>query len=301
MREHEDTMSAIHDSKLAYMLREQGETDEEIASLLPALEALTRWKVPELAAADTQRLLSALAPLLPAHEVFVPRQSPVRDALERQQAGTPLATLRTTFDLALAQVGLMRPPFWIASAFISALGVLVLFLGARTGEATMLRALGPLLATLGVSAVFRSVRLRTLEIELSCPVSPVRLALIRLALVLGYDVLLGLILSVVLWTMRESGSGSSILALMLHWLAPLLAVSGVAVMLSVRLRTEIATTLSYALWLSLLALTLSEEQPGRLGALLESGEPILALLGVGLLAWGIARLRGAMPLMLPRG
>ena len=286
--------------KLADALREQGESAQDIASLLPALEALAHWKAPAPTQEDTQQLIETLVPLLRVRDApSRPGLSAVRAARERQMRSKG-AWLGQMLDVAFAQVGLLRPSFWLASAFLTGLGMLVLFYYEGVQVAAVLRALGPLLAILGVSAVFRSVRLRTLEIELSCPISPMRLALARLALVLGYDIALGLVLSLGLWAAREPGVGSSVVTLMLHWLAPLLAVSGVALLFSLRLPTEAAAGLAYGLWLSLLAFSLAEGAPGRLRALLESGEGVLALFGLGLLAIGIARSRVAVPHMLPR-
>lgn len=286
---------------LEEVLREQGEPEEGIASLLPVLGSLQQWQAPEPTREDTQRLVELLVPLMLAPEDRPPGRalSPVRAARE-QLVSSKGAWLGRALDVAYAQVGLLRLQFWVASAFLTVLGMFVLLYNGSIHEATVLRASGPLLAVVGVSAVFRSVRLRTLEIELSCPISPMRLALIRLALVLGYDMVLGLVLSLGLWAVREQGPGSDVVTLMLHWLAPLLAVSGLALLFSVRLPTEVAALLAYVLWLSVLALSLAEEAPGRLRPLLESGESILALAGVVLLALGIARSRAAVPLLLPR-
>ncbi|HEX8221028.1 MAG TPA: hypothetical protein VF914_17690 [Chloroflexia bacterium] len=287
--------------QLPDLLREQGESEEAIASLLPALEALRQWEAPAPTQADTQRLIEMLAPLLPTPEGRPSARvlSPVRAAREhlmRRKGAWPGRML----DVAFAQVGLLRLPFWIASAFLTLLGMLVLFSNDSIHEATVLRALGPLLAVLGVSAVFRSARLRTLEIELSCPISPVQLALVRLALVLGYDIGLGLVLSLTLLAVRAPETRADVVTLMLHWLAPLLSVSGLALLFSVRLSAEVAAGLAYALWLAVLAISLTEEAPGRLRPLLDSGEAVLALAGMGLLALGIARSRATVPLLLPR-
>jgi hypothetical protein len=282
-------------------LREQGEREEDIPSLLPTLEALEQWKSPVPSQVDTQRLVELLVSYLPVPGGRAAGRtlSPVRAAREQQMLSRG-ARLGWMLDVGVAQVGLLRPSFWIASVFLSLLGMLVLYYDASLHEATLLRALGPLFAVLGVSSVFRSVRLRTLEMELSCPISPMRLALIRLALVLGYDIGLGFAISLGLGTIRDPGPGSNVVTLMLHWLAPLLAVSGLALLLSLRLSAEVAAGLAYGLWLSVLAFSLIEEAPGRLRPLLESGEAVLALSGVALLALGILRSQAAVPRLLPR-
>src|SRR5258707_1286704 len=82
-----------------------------------------------------------------------------------------------------------------------------------------------------IPAVLRGVGLGAGECEIACPASPVQLTLARLAVVLGYDVALGLCLSVVGW-LRAMHAGASFLAVTLHWSMPLLLVAGLALVLS---------------------------------------------------------------------
>jgi hypothetical protein len=166
----------------------------------------------------------------------------------------------------------------------------------------MLRALGPLLAVLSVSSIMRSRQLGVLELELSCPVSPLQLALARMVVVLGYDTGLGLGLSVVLWA---SGQGRGLAegnlgVLILHWLAPLLLVSGVALLLSLKLPALAAGTIAYAAWLSMLVLALSEREQGFFTVLLSNGEALMLTVGAVLLAASVLGARLGVPALLSR-
>ncbi len=117
-------------------------------------------------------------------------------------------------------------------------------------EELLLRASGPFLAYLGTIIAFRGAAVRALECELVCLPSPVQLALARLVIVLGYDVGLGLALSLALW----AGGASQVLALTLSWLMPLLLVAGLALLLSLRLSIQAAASVAYGSWLAVLAI-----------------------------------------------
>jgi hypothetical protein len=193
----------------------------------------------------------------------------------------------------------LRPSFWLASALITLLGLLVV-LPADAGQyqaelqAFVLRASGPLLAGVGIAGIFRSARLGVLEIEMSCPISPLRLTLARLVVVLAYDLLLGLLMSLAFWlqaawTQQAEATAANLTVLTLHWLAPLLLVAGLCLALSARLRPEIAVIISYAGWMSLLSLTIAEREMA--GNLLASSELAIAIVGIALLAVGLLRMR----------
>ncbi|MEO8288270.1 MAG: hypothetical protein ABI670_17735 [Chloroflexota bacterium] len=319
------TSPAVSDTiRLAAMLREQGEEEQDIATLARALSRLQEWQAPAPTAVETTRLLSALTPLLPTTSTalttsispasptvptvptvpIVPavrsvvEPSPVRQALLSQSV-RPQRELTLFFNVALAQVGLLRPAFWIASAAIVLVGTLAVLSGLSVDQAFTLRALGPLLAVISINSLVRSANLRVLEIEMSCPVSPVKLALARLMVVLGYDIALGLIMSLLLW--GTQGAGASLLRLTLHWLAPLLLVAGAALLLSIRMHPAAAASTAYAGWLLVLSAAMLEGKEGVLTALLTQGELVLLIVGGCLLFASLLSVRKGMPAMLQRG
>ena len=152
-------------------------------------------------------------------------------------------------------------------------------------QTLILRAAGPLLAALSVSAVYRSARLRVLELELACLLSPLRLALARLFVTLSYDLILGLLMSGII---LAGGGGAVLFLAHLHWLAPLLLVAGVALALSIRLPAGVAAVpAAYAGWLALLTPTIGERGQGVVSSALGAAEGALALLGLTLIAVAI--------------
>jgi hypothetical protein len=262
-------------------LREQGATPAESADLLPAVQRLSEWRAPEPVPADTQRLLARLRTELTA-------PSPVRQAI-RENRDHRISFLLTA---ARAQVSLFGLRFWLLSAFITAIGAAVVLSKVVPDQLVVLRASGPLLAYLGTIVAFRGRGSRVLELELACLPSPLQLAVARLVIVLGYDVALGLVLSLVLWA---SGTGQ-VLVLTLSWLMPLFLVAGLALLLSLRLPLEAAASLAYASWLAILALiTTSNLETFLLGPQLS----LLGCVGSALLIIALLRLHADMHRLLP--
>jgi hypothetical protein len=263
-------------------LHEQEATPEECADLLPALQRLSEWQAPQPSAADTRRLLAYLTPALP-----VP--SPVRQAI-REYRQRHISLL---LSIARAQVSLLGLEFWLVSALITLLGVIVVLSRLLPDQELVLRASGPLLAYLGTIIAFRGKDARVLELELVCLSSPLQLALARLVIVLGYDVGLSLALGLALWA---GGSGQA-LALTLSWLMPLLLVAGLALLLSLRLSMPAAASVAYGCWLAFLAISTASP----LQTLLLS--PALLILpgciGLALLAVALLRLHAEMHRLLP--
>lgn len=218
---------------LAAALREQDLPEEEVRALAPVLARLAAWEAPAPTPADSARLVARLAPLLPA-------PSPIRAAVRARQRGVG-SYLRAQLGGVALQASLFRPWFWLSSAAIVALG-LVLLLQTSLNRALLLELLGPALSYLAVAAACRAAPARTLELELACPVSATQLTLTRLLIVLSYDVALGLLLSL--------APGGGMLSLTLHWLAPLLLVSGVALLLSGRLGVHLAVGVATFGWVA---------------------------------------------------
>ncbi len=271
--------------QLAEALREQGVAPEELANLVLAVHRLSEWQAPRPSPADTQRLLVRLATALPA-------LSPVRQAIRahRQRQGAGVRWLLAT---ARIQVSLFGPAFWLVSALVTLLGAGVVLSKVLPDQGLLLRASGPFLAYLGTSIAFRGTTARALECELVCPPSPLQLALARLVVVLGYDVALGLALSLALWV----GGTEQVAALMLSWFMPLLLVAGLALALSLRLSIQVAASLAYGGWLAALAMDANVNLP--LLRLTPATDALLGGIGLALLAVALLRLPTDMPRLLP--
>ena len=272
--------------QLAEALREQGVAPDELAALLPTVSRLSEWQVPPPSPAETQRLLASLRTALPQPSLV--RQA-IRARWQRQGAG-----LRWLLDLARTQVSLFGPAFWLASVLVTLIGAGAVLGSKPAIQASLLSASGPFLAYLGTAIAFRGMQGRVLECELVCLPSPVQLALARLVIVLGYDVCLGLVLALVLW----AGGTAQVLTLALAWFMPLLLVAGLALLLSLRLAVQVATSLAYGSWLAVLAInTLSSLQIIPLTPLSES---VVGGLGLALLTIALLRLHADLHHLLPQ-
>ncbi|GHO88503.1 hypothetical protein [Dictyobacter formicarum] len=272
MSHHQSSWPFGQPEQLADVLREQGASPEEQADLLPALRRLSEWQAPQPSPADTRRLLAVLATELPAH-------SPVRQAIHEHRQQRIALLLET----ARAQVSLFVPGFWLVSALVTLLGAAVVLSRVIPDQAMMLRISGPLLAYLGTIVAFRGRGARVLELELVCLPSPLQLAIARLVIVLGYDVGLSLALSLLLW----AGGSGQVLALTLAWFMPLLLVAGLALLLTLRLSVQAASSVAYGIWLAFLAISTVSHLQGLLFA------PVLLVLPgcIGLAGLSIALLR----------
>jgi hypothetical protein len=276
-----------HPDHLAEALREQDAAPAELADLLPALHRLSEWQSPQPSPADTRLLLARLTSQLPA-------LSPVRQAI-REHRQRKSASISWLLETAASQISLFGLAFWLVSTLVTLVGIGVVLGNVLPGQGeALLRTIGPYLAYLGTVVAFRGTRAHMLEFELACLPSPVQLAVARLVIVLGYDLGLGLVLGLALWT----GGTTQVLALMLSWFMPLLLVAGLALILSLRLSVQVAAALAYGSWLAFLALdALSPLQAFQLTSL---SYTLLGCLGLALLAIALLRLRVEMHRLLPR-
>jgi hypothetical protein len=285
------TEPQIPDSgRLAELLREQGAPDTEIAQWALVARQLADWPERHISGADTQRLLAALIPLASA-------RSPVRQALQPSDQPRSAGLLLDLLAIARAQVRVLRPSFWLASAAVTLLGMYIEIVDQAGVSVFTLQALGPLLAFLAILSAFRGTGLRTIEYELACAPGALQLLVARMVVTLGYDVGLGLCLSALLWL----HGGASFFAVTAHWLMPLLLVAGLALALSLRLPSATAAGLAYAGWLSALIITnLAMRTDFQGGAAISyAAELALGATGVALLALAAARFPAAVARLLP--
>ncbi len=273
------------DSAITEALQELDATPDEMREWASLVQRLDAAPTHAITAQDERRLLAALAP-------FVPAPSPTRQAIRARMAqrGGQLAWL---IETARAQVSLFGLDFWLVSALITLVGIVVALSDRLPGE-LFLRASGPLLAYLGTLIAFRGRDEHTLELELACPPSPLQLAMARLVIVLGYDVSLSAALSLALW----AGGASNVLALLLSWLMPLLLVAGLALLLSLWLPVQAAASLAYGLWLA--ALAINTALPLQAFPLNTLSESLLGVVGVALLAVALLRFRADTRRLLAR-
>lgn len=156
--------------------------------------------------------------------------------------------LTASWTLLKAQRGLIKRGLWPASAAVLGVGLVVTWLsldgGNSLGELPLLL-LAPIVAALGVALAYGPEVDPLLEVVLATPTSPRLVLLARLILVLGYDLglttLASLILSIVA---PQIPLGTLIWA----WLVPMLLLSGLALLLSLLYGPAFGGGVSLALW-----------------------------------------------------
>jgi hypothetical protein len=274
--------------RMARRMRAVGFSAEETTATMPILHALGGFPAPQLGPSDHARLVAALV----ERGVGV---SPVRVAIRRR----PAPALAAFGALLRTQARVFTPVFWVGSAVVAAAGFAALSAGLDAGRGLILYLAGPLLAYLGVHAGFRASRLGMVELEFACPVSARQLVLARLAVILGYDLILGLLLA---GGLAASG-GQPWLRLAVQWFAPLLLVAGAATLASVWAGFASAAGVAYGIWAAAV-ITMWRLHGGAGIGLTAPGNIALALTGATLLAAAVVlapRLALALPRTSPAG
>ena len=187
--------------------------------------------------------------------------------------GALLAVLRP-------QLNIMRPGFWLASLLLVTVGTL--FSWARETPAGLpLLILAPFLAAAGMAYAFRGDQSMR-EMEKAAVFGGFESFWGRTLLVLGYDLLLLLPASVLLYA---NGMGHSLLFLVLSWLAPMMLVLGAGLYLILRYDSLVGMLGASGIWVGLLVIGMWENRFNLVHAEVTAGawEYRLALLVAGAL------------------
>ena len=190
--------------------------------------------------------------------------------------------------IARAQLRLVHPAIWVGSALVMALGALVTPAVSQptlNGSQLPFVLVAPVAAALGVAFLYGGSTDPPRELQLSTPVSPRVILLARLALLFGFNLMLGLIGSVAL---TLGNSPLSLMPLILAWLAPMTFLSALAFLLSALfLDPAVSILISLGLWATLVAGHLQLQLPkiGQLPDLLRGDiYPLMFLLAAALVA-----------------
>jgi hypothetical protein len=210
------------------------ETQRQALGDLSALAYLFESDVmPDPGQEDVARLLEALNPYLPVPNA--PRPRPPSSWLH----------------LIRSQFVLFESSFWLSGALVLLLG---LFLTTIDGQELLPLAfvlLSPLLSAAGVAYAFRP-ETRTLgELERLTATSTAELLYARLALVLAFNLLIALLLLFLIWL---EGPQVLLWRLVLAWLGPMLALTGLALFTTVRWGSLVSSLLPFGLWGSMVLL-----------------------------------------------
>lgn len=210
---------------------------QSLGDLSKLADFLETDRLPDPGKKETARLLEALEPYLP--DTTAPRTR------------TPANWLH----LARSQFVLFEGSFWLSSALILLLGLLMTVVDGRELLPLAFVLLSPLLAAAGVAYAFRPETRALGELERLTATSPVELLYTRLALVLAFNLLTSILLLLLIWL---EGSQVVLWRLALVWLGPMLALSGLALYTTIRWGGLVGTLLPLGLWGSLVLLGFRE-------------------------------------------
>jgi len=237
---------------------------QELGDLRKLALFLDSDALPNIEAQQRIRLLARLMPYLPGS---VATRSP---------------GLKTWLRLAQSQLVLFETSFWLAGLFVLLVGLFIIILDGRELLPLALLLLSPLLAAAGVAYAFRP-ETRTLgELERLTATGPLELLYTRLALVLGFNLLVALGLLTLIWL---EGPQVALWRMTLTWLGPLLTLTGLALYATIRWGVLIGTILPLGLWGSSVMLGLRE-------ALLYTTD------GITVSAWLLSRISSSMPILI---
>jgi hypothetical protein len=201
---------------------------EEADRLLPLVRQLPAWSAPTPTVQETDRLVQTLSAAVPTR----------RSGYLWEWTGWLLQ----------AQLRVVQQEIWLASALVMVLGLFVT-LTMRPGLAPEMLPLvwvAPLVAAVGVAFLYGPTADPALEIELAAPISPRLVVLARLLLVFAFDLILGLLSSVVLVLLH---SGWSLWSLVWLWLAPMTFLAALAFLLSMLfVEPLISVSICLVLW-----------------------------------------------------
>jgi anti-sigma factor RsiW len=198
---------------------------------------------------------------------------------------------RRLVGLIRAQVPLVRQQIWTASALVMSLGLVTVLLG--RGGASLLELLAPVVAAAGIAFLYGPEQDPSLELALATPTSPRLVLLARLTLVFGYDLALGLLVSLALALAGQAPDG--LWQLILQWLGPMLLLSAISLWISQGLGVLPATFVPLTLWAVKVALVGVADQSSaalRLVALIGTTNGISMVIALALTALVLFSLPG---------
>ncbi|HSV85737.1 MAG TPA: hypothetical protein VLH85_04125 [Levilinea sp.] len=133
--------------------------------------------------------------------------------------------------LARTQAVLIEKPFWLACILVFIIGLALALLDGEGALPLLFVFLSPAAASAGVAYAFRPATRALWELERITPTHTLELLYTRLALVIGFNSLLALLLLSIAWWQSPS---LVIWRLLLAWLGPMLALAGIALYGTVR-------------------------------------------------------------------
>ncbi|MCA9960391.1 MAG: hypothetical protein KC443_15220 [Anaerolineales bacterium] len=222
------------DAKTRERLLREDVGDEATDELQALLAQVDQWPLPTPTPLETEQLLAQLLPELPSQSGW-------------RRWRTRLASW-WLWQLLRAQVRVVRSEIWTASALVMILGVFVSFVMVQEGRiGGPLALVAPLVAATGIAFLYNPADERVWEMERVTAVSPRLILLVRLLLVFGYDLLLGVLGSLLLTLLLPDLTLWSVVTL---WLAPMTFLAAFAFCLSVLTGLpELGMLISMIIWM----------------------------------------------------
>jgi hypothetical protein len=220
------------ESLLAQLVEDTG-SEEEAIRLLPIIRRLQASAGPLPLPQASSRLMEYLAQFLVIH----------------RHASLP-SRLHFAWLVLRGQLRVIQHEIWAASAVVLGLGMLVTLATSQAASPDVslpFVLMAPLAAAAGIAFLYGPAVDPALEIELALPVSPRQLLTARLALVFGFDLLIGLAGSALLSLLRAE---VSFWPLVSTWLAPMTFLASLAFLLvTLTLDSGIALMACLAMWI----------------------------------------------------
>ncbi|WNQ11963.1 hypothetical protein MJA45_02570 [Paenibacillus aurantius] len=164
------------------------------------------------------------------------------DVSRERGAGRRLLRL---LRLAVSEVSIVHPSYWMVSLALYLIGFLVGEGGLPASPAQTLFILSPMPFLLGMAEVFRSRDEGMLELEMSTPFNGASVLLARLSIVGVYTILLNSL--AVLW-LADSSNFSRLMGITVLWLTPFTLLSGLALLAASRWRGSTAVLVTMTVW-----------------------------------------------------
>lgn len=197
--------------RLLAMLNEDLESADDAHSALEVVTQLKLWQAPNLGPESTRLLIEKLAVELPGMD---------KEYRRNRLDWWPLLLMQS-------QLRVVHREIWAATLLVMTLGTLVT-LGTYSNlsqQILPMTILAPIVAAVGVAFLYDSDSEQMMELENSTPSSVRLLLLARLTLVFGFNLILGLVASLLLTLLFE---GVLLWPLIMSWLVPMSFLSALA-------------------------------------------------------------------------
>lgn len=201
-------------------------TPAEIEQLNQTITKLASFTISKPSQVSTDNLVQSLKQYLPH---------------TKNQFDTPIEVSAITqrviglLQLLRPQISIFAAPFWFISALTMVLGVYLNTQTMNQSEFIPLLMIAPLVIALGIVYAFRNVDERIVELEKTAALSWIQLVLARMVIILGYNNIIVLFLSLII---HFSLPQLPLFNLLISWFAPLALWSSIA----------LAGTLKFGQW-----------------------------------------------------